>query len=432
VTLASLFAAHDVRQEDVAAAAGVDPRLFDRIDAGLQPIPADVAASVALSLSVSPAEVYREAGEWTLDVSAASKRPVPVDPDLYGGRVDYAPLSPLSTAPIVPPPAPPSGWVVYDRAVNDSVLVRFHRDSGALLSATPLSGVLIGARSVLDLAAGGGELFAVASAGNGAAYRVDAKTAAVEARSALSYAGARAIEHEPVTGTLWVADTAAERLRRLRLDDMEPAASLTLTDSGTDYDPADLVALGGYLYVLATDPSGDAFVWQVDPVTDSVVAQSGLLPDAACLAASTAEQTGAPFLWVVTSTSIVHRLDPTTLAGGNASIPGAPLENPSAVVFFSSRLWVSERTVVGDDPKWSAVELAGFTVTATQTYPASPVTGLGRMATDGVFAWAPHAGSLLVPDGLERLNPNDYASVLSARPASPADAARVPSAMLFL
>lgn len=427
MTLASLFASKGARKEDVAAAAGVDPRLFDRVDAGLQPLQRRVAVPIAGFLAVPVSTVLAECPVWTEDESEAGRRPVPVDPGLYGGTVDFAPMAALASQPVVPAPAQPSGWAVYNRALNDSVLVRFHRDSGLLLDAVPLTGILTGARSVLDLAAGGGKVFAVASAGNGAAYRVDRQSRAVEARSVTSYAGASAIEHEPVSGTLWVADTAAERLRRLRQADMEPAASLTLTDSGTDYDPLDLASLDGFLYALAVD-GASSFVWKVDPSTDSIVGQSVAIANGLAIATSTAEQTGAAFVWVVTSTG-VRRLNPSTLTGGFAPVAG--LENPSAVLFFGSRLWVSQRTVVGDDPKWSAIELAGFTVTHSETYPASPVTGLGRMATDGVFVWAPHAGSLLAPDGLERLNPNDYASVLSARPTSPVDAARVPAAMLF-
>lgn len=432
MTLATLFASKNARQEDVAASVGVDPRLFDRIDAGLQPLQRAVAVPVAAFLGVTVSEVLSEASAWTEDAGEAGRRPFPVDPGLFGGRVDYAPMASLAEPPVTISAAAPSGWVVYNRPASDSVLVRLHRDSGLLLDAVTLSGVLIGARSVLDMAAGLGKIFVVASAGNGAAYRVDGASRQVEAVSSFSYAGSRAVEFEPVTGTLWVGDTAAERLRRVRQADMEPAASLTLTDSGVDFDPADLVALDGLLYALGTDPSGDAFVWQVDPTTDSIVGQSELLPDGACLAASTAAETGTPFVWVVCGVSTVYRLNPATMTGGFAAVSGGPLENPSAVLFFSGRLWVSERTTVGDDPKWSAVELDAFSVVAAATYPASPVTPLGRMATDGVFAWAPHAGSLLAPDGLERLNPNDYQSVLQARPAQPVDAARDPAVVLFV
>lgn len=106
MSLRSLIVSRGASYGDAARACGVDMALFDRIDAGLQPLPRIVAVRLAGLLGVSVADAIVEAPRFTNDASPAALRPVP--PRLGLDAADRASPARLDPS-LILIPSPPEG-----------------------------------------------------------------------------------------------------------------------------------------------------------------------------------------------------------------------------------------------------------------------------------------------------------------------------------
>jgi hypothetical protein len=75
MSLAALFVTYGTTKDQVSAALGLDPALFDRIDQGVQPFPLDLVDDLASVSGIAKAEIIEAAGSVTLLTGPTARKP---------------------------------------------------------------------------------------------------------------------------------------------------------------------------------------------------------------------------------------------------------------------------------------------------------------------------------------------------------------------
>jgi hypothetical protein len=397
VTLRSLILSLGSTLGDAARATEVDPALFDRIDAGRQPLPLRLAQGLASFLGTETATVLAEVYAWTASTHPMFFRPVPGIPG-----VDFlsAPTyTPPAAIPRIVPDLPAVFAFVSDTGAGDTDVSRRGRHDGTSLSSVAATGLL---RPRATLWRGGllwtvGTLFSGAPPALRALFAFDPGppvTLAFAGSFDLDEPRGRLVE-DPLGFGPWICQRNGSVVSRL--DEFTGAP-----DTNVDVSPAlpeDLWGEGGKLFVALTDGS----VARIDPGLAAIEASVGGVASGAKALGGAGDGT----LYVVGRLGELRTIDlGTYVLSAPLVLTGAAINEPESLYVDATHVYVSDRTNPASDARVVRIDRQTLVATA-RTYPvAAAGFPAGRLAFDGLYLWMPDEGGplrKLLPSTLETL-----------------------------
>lgn len=389
----------------------VDPELFARVDAGRQPLPADVVEAVAHALGVDIGTVEGMAKLVTPLRGPFHRRPLPPDPVL--GDAFLLPALAMLQQPMQRPPSVPAReiWVA------GAGLGPSHGAGGAVAIARTGATVALDFGSTAfasgtegPLAFDGTMVWAFGSANGGGGFSM-----AQLATSPPSVAAEGTPDHpfaaydaafEPATGSVWASPGSTGTQIVKVASDFSVSSTVTLSATsiayGTQsYEARGMTAVGGKLYVCGVySPGGgnppDGRLFEVDPGSATVVSISA----GANLgnASGVAYDPGSAKFFVASDLVVspaavaeVYTLDRATLTAASLGVIG-----PAGWPGFSGLRWVDvafgQLWLSGGASTLHVASLAGI-VSSWRVFAGSALYA-GRVAADppGFLWYADPAG----------------------------------------
>lgn len=397
MTLRSLILSSGSTLGDAARACEVNPTLFDRIDAGRQPLPLRLGKALAALLGTETATVLAEAYAWTASEHPLFLRPVPGIPGIdFLSAPAYSLPAPLPT---IRPDLPALFAFVSDAGAGETAVSRRGRHDGASLVSLAAAGLL---RPRSALWKGGllwtvGTLFSAAPPAARALFAFDPGPPLT-----LVLAGAVDLDEpigrlvaDPLGFGPWICQRNAMVVSRLD-------ESTGATDMNADVSPAlpnDLWAEGGKLYAALS--SGD--VARIDPALSVVEASVGTVTSGAKALGGSGDGT----LYVIGRLGELRTIDlGSFVLSAPLVVTGAVINEPESLYVDATHVYVSDRTNPASDAR--VVRIDRQTLVATgRNYPvAAAGFPAGRLAFDGLYLWMPDEGGplrKLLPSTLETL-----------------------------
>lgn len=400
-SLARLFQAAGTTGGTVAGQVGVDPVLFERVDARRQALPDAVAGDVAALLGVTLYDVRACCRRLTLDSTTAARTPLPPDPVL-GDKLNLQAL--LPTSQVVPLGAPslvtPQIWVAKQSPSPN--VQQLDRNTGAVLKLLALSDVRAPTQFAFD--PNDKKLWTFSATAAGGDYyvaRVDPSTAPPTLDfevTDVAFSAPRRSAYEPVSRTLWASNGGgAGLLVKVSTDTGLSLGTLQLNDGANNFSAFEMAVPGdGFLYAIGNrGASVEARLFRVEPV--------GATVDATSTGTNMLGVTGLCYdadedaFFAVRTAGVLYRVERGTMVGSTVTVTGGTLAAPEFIAAGGGYLWVVD-VVAGD------VYLKKLT-------PAGAIEGELRLSNgtagpvmfDGVYPWA-----IATSDGsVHKANPND-------------------------
>lgn len=390
MTLRSLILSAGSTPGDAGRVCGVDPRLFDRIDAGRQPLPLRAARSLAALLGVTPAEVLSEAHTWVDSNHPMFFRPVPGIPG-----IDFE-NSPPYRAPVEIPRVRPDYPLIFPLRTYGEIPVTTFRRIGrhdGVTSLTASTDAMFRPRRVVQK---DGLCWTVGTSSlSRCLCAFDPLTPSVAFIGSFDLLDPRGLVHEEVAGRLWTCQSDGAAVSRLDEDTGIPDLNVDVSPAF----PADLLAEGGLVYAALN--TGE--VVRIDPVAGVVMATlSGVANGARALGSA-----GDGTIYVVGRLGELRAIDADSFEMSDPLVlTGAAINEPESLYVDATHIYVSDRTNPASDARLVRVDRQTLVSTA-RTYPvAAAGFPAGALAFDGLYLWMPDEGGPLrkiLPSTLETL-----------------------------
>lgn len=378
--------------------------LLDRIALARQPFPLSLARQVQIVTGIDWGTLISATGLWTENAEPMTR--MPVAPDYLLGDAAQPSLT-ASTQPIVFPASPPpvpEVWVVGDglgvAAAPGAQAIA--RTTGLVVAQVSFVNVVAPVEVVSD----GSALWTFGNGLSGGASfdaTVDPDSGTLLAETDALHTEFLGVAFEPVTQTVWACSSTSTSIYRYNpAAGSNPDASVALSVGPKNFEPRDVVAWDGLLYVSATYPTGvpamplEGRIFEVDPVALAVLRVStGLdLGDVQGVAADDAGN-----VWTVsragggTIPPMLAKTPISSFVAVQVPLIADPdtLTDPQWVEYLFGSLWVSDATA--PNGRILSVDVGG-NVLQSRTFASG--SAVGHVAGDAHFLWyADKAGGLV-------------------------------------
>ncbi len=378
MSLRSLIESAGSTLGDAARACAVPIALFDRIDAGLQPLPRVVAERLAALLGTNAATVLVEVPSWIDRSDPILLRPVPGVPgrDFLGHSLLVPPAPP-----VLPRTDETQIFVLSDDFLDAEIVAsRVGRDGGEIYASVEAAAIQSPRRAVSFAgrvwAAGGVQNFvpAIPILRVVAAFEPPAMT--LDANGGTDLGAPAGLVAEPISGTLWAGRIGPKLVSAINAATAEPDADVSVGPAS----PVDLAATGGRVYVL-TDAEE---LLELDPSIPAIVDTATFPGGAGASKCCCSSGDGIVFVANGPPTPGVRAVDAATMTVSSVAVSGPLPDDPRAMAASADRIWISDsdsgdlRLVGIDRASGQSVE---------RTFPGLPPGG--APVFDGLYVWIP-------------------------------------------
>lgn len=388
--------------------------LLDRIALARQPFPLSLARQIQIVTGIDWGTLISMTDLWTESDDPMTR--VPVAPDYLLGDPAQPSLT-ASTQPIVfPSPSLPMPelWVVGDGLGVSSApgAQAIDRTTGVVVEQVSFVDVVAPVEVVSD----GSVLWTFGSGLSGGSSfdaTVDPDSGTLIAEADALHTEFLGVAFEPQTQTVWACSATSTSLYRYNpAAGSNPDASVALAVGPKNFQPRDVLAWDGLLYVSAVYPTGvpatpfEGRLFELDPAGLTILRVStGFdMGNAQGVAADDAGN-----FWVVSRAGggtigpALSEVPTSTFAAAQVPLIADPdtLTDPQWVEYLHGSLWVSDATA----PNGRILSVdAGGNVLQSRTFASG--SAVGHVAADTYFLWyADKAGGLV-----HLLDPADVSS----------------------